>query len=309
MRYWMRLLLFFAAVLLLVLGAGGVIVADRAADRFIHPGRVVPTTTPDDFDLTVWEDVTFQSSDGLELHGYFVPGSPEADGATVILVHGFGGNRTWLLPQAALLHDHGYNAFTIELRHHGTSEGTKSTLGLDEVNDVRGAIDYLLTRSDVNPDRIAITGESLGAATSIRAGALFPELRAVVAQAPFSSLEDNVNEGVRQITGLPPFPFAPLVLWRAEVKAGYSASAMRPVDEIGLISPRPVLLMHGTEDRLLHFSNSERLLAAAGEPKRLVLFEGAQHAGLLAADPVLFEREFFGFLDPVLLPEGVVESD
>ena len=277
--------------------------------RLIHPERNPIDTSPAEFGIAEWEDVSFLSADGLRLRGWFIPPGPNVDGATILLLHGFSYNRAGMLPQAALLVEQGYGALLYDTRNLGESEGTVTTLGLNEPLDVRGALDYLLARDDVNPQRIGIIGESLGAATAIRAAATMPELKAVVAEAAFSSLEENVAEGVRRLTGLPPFPFAPLVLWFAEQEAGGQVGQVRPVDEIGQIAPRPLLLLHGGRDPLIGVGNSERLYAAAGEPKQLYIFPEAGHGRFMDAYPDAFAAQVLPFFATALLPVPEVWFD
>jgi len=117
----------------------------------------------------------------------------------------------------------------------------------------------------------------MGGAVAIRAAARIPEIRAVVAQSAFSSLEENISQGVRVLTGLPPFPFAPLVIWFGEHEAGLRIRQVRPLDDVPQIGPR--------------------LYEAAREPKELYLIPDAGHGGLMAANPAEFERRVVGFLD------------
>lgn len=295
-----RLVLAGSLILLVLVVAGTLWITHDRALNLIHPKRTLPEQTPNDYALANWETVQVPARDGLELTAWFIPPPMNSDGATLIFVHGYGGNRGGLLPQAALLMEQGYGALLIDLRNHGDSEGDRTTFGWLEVQDVQGALDYLLMRPEVNASRIGVVGESLGASTAIRAAALEPDIRAVVAQAAFSSLEDNVAEGVQRLTGLPPFPFAPLVLYFAEQEAGGRIGLVRPVNEIGAIAPRPILLMHGTDDPFIDVSNSQRLYDAAGEPRQLVLFDGAAHGRLLRADPDVFEQTVVPFLESAL---------
>lgn len=292
-------------ILFLVIIAGMVtaaaLLARSRALALVHPERRPVLTTPDDFGIDTWEDVSFVTPDGLRLIGWFIPPAPEADGATILFLHGFSYNRATRLPHAALMVAQGYGALLYDTRNLGESEGSVSTLGLHEPLDVRGALDYLATRPDVNMERIGIMGESLGGATAIRAAATMPELRAVVAEAAFSSLEENVSEGVRRLTGLPPFPFAPLVLWFAEQEAGGRVGQVRPVDEIARIAPRPVLLLHGEDDTLIAPANSERLYAAAGEPRQLHIFPDAGHGRFMETNPSEFAEWVVPFFNDALL--------
>ncbi|MFQ5615400.1 MAG: alpha/beta hydrolase [Anaerolineales bacterium] len=299
--YWRNLTLFALFTLSLALAGAGLWLAYTLAMTLVHPGRTQATRTPADLGITAWEGVRFPSADGLELSGWFIPSDPQSgDGATLIFVHGLANNREGLLDEAALLASHGYGVLLFDLRNHGQSQGTVTTLGYAEVDDVRGAVSYLLNRPEVNPDRIGLFGNSLGAAITLRAAARIPQVRVVIAQSAFTSLEDNIASGVRALTGLPPVPFAPLVVWFGELETGVSIHEVRPIDDIPLIAPRAVLLIHGKQDSTILPRNSLQLYQAAHEPKRLYLSANAGHGDLLNADPEAYEREVVTFLETYL---------
>jgi fermentation-respiration switch protein FrsA (DUF1100 family) len=157
---------------------------------------------------------------------------------------------------------------------------------------------------EVDPGRIGLLGHSMGGATAIRAAARYPQVRALVAESTFTSIEDNVSESITALTGLPPFPFAPLVVWFGEREAGIDIGQVSPVDAIGTISPRPVLIVHGELDPVISADNAPRLYAAAGEPKELYLIPNAEHGGLPQVQPEEYRRRVVGFFDRYLLPES-----
>jgi dipeptidyl aminopeptidase/acylaminoacyl peptidase len=285
---------------LLAIVAGGAWLARSRALGLVHPDRTYADETPDDYGITEWEPVEFLSSDGLKLFGWFISPGPDADGATVIYAHGWGSNRGELLADAAMLNGHGYGALLFDFRNSGESEGNATTLGYTEVNDVQGAVDYLLAREDVNPERIGLIGHSMGGATVLRAAARIPEVRAVVAESAYTSLEDNIAEGVERLAGLPAFPFAPLVVWFGELESGINLSQVRPLDDVAQISPRALLLVHGELDGLVGVDNAHTLFEAAGEPKELYIIPNAEHSYLFEADPVTYEQRVAGFLNEYL---------
>ncbi|NIM93592.1 MAG: alpha/beta fold hydrolase [Anaerolineales bacterium] len=299
-KYWRNLLLFTFVVLLIVSFGLCAYIARTRAIALVHPTRTTALRTPLDVGLEDWEDVSFLSEDGLLIYGWFIPSGREGASATLIFVHGLGSNREGLLEQANLLHDHGYNALLLDLRNHGESEGLLTTLGYLEVHDIEGGIDYLLDRPDVDPERIGLVGHSMGGATVIRAAAHSPQVKATVAESAYASIEDNISQGVREILGLPPFPFAPLVVWFGELEAGADIHSVRPIDDLDQISPRAIMFIHGEQDELVVPDNSIRLYEAATEPKSLYLIPDAGHGGLMSADPDEFERQIVSFLDEYL---------
>ncbi len=282
---------------LALIGGGGLMLAYLAARPILHPRRTVSQFTPADFGVAQWDDVRFTATDGVELDAWFIPPDPTGDGATVIFVHGLGGHRGELLAEASIVTSRGYGALLLDLRNHGRSRGTVTTLGYAEVEDVRGAVDYLLTRGEVNPARIGLFGYSMGGATVLRAAARIPQVRAVVAQSAYTSLKDNLARGIAAKTGLPAFPFAPLMIWLGERMTGVRIDQIRPIDDVPLLAPRAVLFIHGMQDDTVAVDNARRLYNAASEPKGIYLVNHATHQGMLWANPAEFERRVGEFLD------------
>ena len=173
-------------------------------------------------------------------------------------------------------------------------------MGYTEVQDVIAAFEYMQSRPDVNPERIGLIGESMGGAAVLLATVELPKVKAVVVESTFTSLEDNVADSIRDDFHLPAYPLTNLHLWFVSQLGGYPANALRPIDAIPQISPRPLLIMHGDADSLLPIHNAERLFAAAGEPKRLHIFPGAEHAGLMAQAPLEFSTVLLEFLEEYL---------
>ena len=132
-------------------------------------------------------------------------------------------------------------------------------------------------------------------------GTILLGVKAVIAQSTFTSVEDNISDSFKALTGLPPFPFAPLVVWFGEREAGVDISQVSPLDEIEAISPRAVLIVHGELDELIPVENAHRLYAAAGEPKELYVIANAGHSELPQAQPEEYRKRIVGFFDRHLL--------
>ena len=289
----------FAVLLLLLAVLGfGIWLARSRAYGIVHPGRSPISRLPDSVGIKDYQSVSFLSSDGLTLRGWY---APTKNGAVVITVHGHGGNREGMLDDAALLTARGYGVLLFDLRNSGESDGQTTTLGLLEVNDVRGAVEFVAMQAGVDASRIGVLGQSMGGATAIMSAARIPQVRAVVAESAYTSLEDNVTNGVRQVAGLPPFPFAPLVIFFGQQEAGLDITAVRPVDDMASISPRPILIVHGELDETIPVANAHRLYEAAGEPKELYVIPNAGHAGLVQAGAEEYVRRVVGFFDQYLL--------
>ncbi|GAB4484917.1 MAG: alpha/beta hydrolase [Anaerolineales bacterium] len=261
----------------------------------VHPARVSINRAPADLGLP-YEDIQLTTSDGLTLTAWYIP---PRNGVVVICAHGLGGNRAQFLAEAIFLHQNKYGVLLLDLRNHGESEGNVTTLGLYETKDVAAAVEYIGQREQANT-AIAAFGHSMGAATVLMAAAQLPEIDAVIAVSPFTSVEDNVSEGMRTLTGLDPRFFAPLVLFFGQREAGVAISAVRPVNVIARISPRPVLLIHGAKDETIPVRNSYALYEAARDPKELVVYEGVGHGGFVFQEPKQYPQTVLNFLEYLL---------
>jgi fermentation-respiration switch protein FrsA (DUF1100 family) len=78
---------------------------------------------------------------------------------------------------------------------------------------------------------------------------------------------------------------------------GVDLGNVRPIDHIGEIAPRPLLMITGTRDDDTPVAVMQRLFAAARAPKDLWIVEGAVHGNYLATAPAEYERRVITFLD------------
>ncbi|MBN2305931.1 MAG: alpha/beta fold hydrolase [Anaerolineae bacterium] len=249
------------------------IMAARFAVIALDPARVTLKQSPRDVGITDYRDVIFTSSDEITISGWYVPSQ---NGATVILAHGFGGNREDLLPEAGLLAGHGYGVLLFDFRGHGISGDALRTVGNHEQRDLTAAIDFVIAQPEVDPAHVGAIGFSMGAATLAHVAAKDERLRAVVIESAFDTL-DNV---VHDMTSL----FGPLTEWPARwslQREGLDIDAVRPVDVVCNISPRPVFLIYGNQDDTVPDGAQAVMFAAACDPAETWLIRGAGHENFL----------------------------
>ena len=216
--------------------------------------------TPSDAGLE-YEHVPFQTSDGLTLQGWFIPGGADSgSNITWLWFHGNGGNIGHRIGELALAHHRtGANIFIFDYRGYGESQGSPSEKGT--YLDSRAVMEYLSSRSDVDQNRVAFLGHSLGAAVAVELSITQPPM-AMVLVSPFASVRDMA----------PPFP---PVRWL--VRNHYdSISRIRGLNV-------PVLVLHGDLDEIIPISQGRKLYEAANEPKRFQVLEGAAHNDTYAA--------------------------
>lgn len=267
------------------------------AYRLLRPLRRPMATTPADVGLEMSE-VRIPGPRGM-LSGWYLPAR---NGCTLICCHGIHDNCSQWLPQVARLHSRsGYGALVFDFAGHGRSEGRQVTYGIRERHDVTAAIEYLRQRGDVDMERIAILGYSLGAITAVLAAAEHPDLRAVVIESGFSDLYHDIAKLFTRYTGLPAFPFAHLVIFWGQLLAHVRLSEIRPVRVIGNIAPRPVLIISDLRDALADEPyDGEHLYQSAGEPKELWQVAEAAHVNAFGIEPDAWIDHVGGFLDSYL---------
>ncbi len=227
------------------------------------------------------DDVRFRTVDGVTLHGWYF-GHP-APRAAIALCHGFGMPRDQLIDLARALRDRGYAILLFDFRAHGGSEGRRSTIGYHEARDVVAAARYLHRHPALDGCRIGVLGMSMGASATLIAAADEPLIAAVVADSGFATLGSIVNGGLRLLYRLPPFPFAPLIVSFGQLLVGARISLNRPIDHVARLAPRPLLIIHGAQDRLIPVGDGHALHAVAGHPKELWIVQAVGHVNAYGA--------------------------
>jgi pimeloyl-ACP methyl ester carboxylesterase len=135
-----------------------------------------------------YRDVEFETTDGVELSGWYVPSS---NGGAVVLMHGAGSTRSGVLDQADVLADHGFGVLLFDARGHGRSGGRAMDFGWYGDQDTGAAVSFLRTQPDVDQERIAVMGLSMGGEQAIGAAAADPRIRAVVAEGATNRVSDD----------------------------------------------------------------------------------------------------------------------
>jgi fermentation-respiration switch protein FrsA (DUF1100 family) len=304
-----------------VLGMIGMLGCDRV---FYYPNRV-RYGSPKELNLS-YESVQFSTSGGLTLSGYFFPAQPSEPGSanpvatrlesasqiskptgftesgsdmkvsprgTILHLHGNAGNITGHFQHVAWLPAAGWNVLTFDYRGYGTSQGRVSRAGT--IDDANAALDYLLHRTDIDTNRIVAFGQSLGAAVGIVLAAKRTEIRGLATDGAFDSYRKVVAWHIRR---------NPLLL----VAAWWLPLGMKddhdPIDSIQEISPRPLFIMHGTNDQIVDPDMATRLYQAAGEPKELWLVPDVDHYGALQDEPQQAHSRLLAFFEKCLSPSS-----
>ena len=231
------------------------------------------------------ESIELVTDDGLRLAAWFVPGrSPDEPGPAVLVCNGNAGYRAHRFPLAQALAERGYHVLLFDYRGYAGNPGTPTEDGLR--TDARAAARALADRPEVDADRVAYFGESLGASVC---GGLAAELppAALILRSPFPSTVE---------IGRHHYPYLPVVdalVWDRWPLAQQLADEVRA----------PLLVVVGQRDEIVPPHLSRRAYEASGsEPKRWVEVAAAHHndEALLTGDEML--AEISAFLEEHLPP-------
>ncbi len=221
--------------------------------------------------------------DGINIAGQlYLPGS-DMSYPTVCACHGIPAGipdpaDRGYASLAKKISPHGFAVLIFNFRGAGASGGNLDMLGW--TRDLEAVIDYLCALPQVDNSCLSLLGFSGGAAVSVYAAAQDKRVSAVVACAcpaefnifvkgdnPRSLIDHFHSIGALRDEAFPPSP----------QKWLNGFELVRPIDCIAQISPRPLLLVHGSQDETVNVSHARRLYAQAGEPKQLAIVEGAGH--------------------------------
>ncbi len=237
------------------------------------------------------EEVRIAMRDGRRLSAWYVP---SRNGAAVLLSHGSGGSRGRVAAHVRMLARHGYGVLALDNPGNGESDGHSNGLGDNAQPGLAAGLDYLARRPDVDPERIAGFGLSLGGEVLLEAASRDRRLAAVVSDGATRPMDADAvmhpgtleravgwltTQSVRAISGM---------------KTSPSLIAMMP-----RIAPRPVLLVAGGGFPA-EIGASRLYRAAGGRTVELWELPDTGHTAGLRTHPAAYERRTVGFLDRAL---------
>jgi fermentation-respiration switch protein FrsA (DUF1100 family) len=221
---------------------------------------------PDKYGLQ-YETPKFESADGTTLFGLFMPAQGTPVRGTVVHFHGNGGNLTGHFLYSSWLVKEGFNVFIFDYRGYGNSHGHPSPDGV--VQDGVAAIRYVRGRTDVDPARVVVLGQSLGGAIAAVAAVEAGAVRAVALESPVASYRSVARAKLKAslVTRVLLRPFT-------SVLVSGEADAAKAIPRL---CPTPLLILHGDADLVVPYSEGRTLFDAAREPKELVTVPGGRH--------------------------------
>ena len=234
------------------------------------PGRAL-TATPRAVGLD-YEDVTLTASDGVRVHGWYVPG---ASRQVLLYFHGNAGNISHRVYSVREFHELGLGVFIIDYRGYGQSGGKPTEQGL--YRDAEAAWRYLTADRGIAPDDVIVFGRSLGASVASWLAARENPL-ALIVDSAFTSVPDIGQEV---------YPWLPVRLL---------ARFRHATREHVANADCPVLVVHSRDDEIIPFRHGEAIFGAAREPKTFLEIRGG-HNDAHATSAAAYREGLRGFLD------------
>lgn len=248
-----------------------------------------------------YRDVEFDS-DGSLLKGWLlIPENGRQSHPTVIVVHGWGSNRSRVLRYAEPLVDRGYAVLVFDVRCHGDSEKIPAASAFMFRDDVAAAVAYMRGRPEIDSDRIAVLGHSLGGFGALLALGDGMRVRAIVTDATPVRFETMLKAELAR-RRMPLFPLSSFIpaIWL--LRAGISRSVYRKASLQDILVHNeqqeqvPVLMLHATKDDFIPSQDLVALAAQINVRHALVDIEGHSRSEQVPA----FWEEVDSFLKPLM---------
>lgn len=215
------------------------------------------SATPKDWNLK-FDDVELTSSDGIQLHGWYLPANKSMQ--VVLFFHGNGGNISHRRESLEIFHSLGLNVLIIDYRGYGRSKGNISEQGL--YLDAMAAWQYLVNKRNFEPRNIIIFGRSLGGAVATHLAAQVNN-KALIVESTFSSVKDMASIIMPVMSKL--------------IYLRYKFNTEKLISKID----SPLLLMHSQEDDVVPYELGEKVFAAAESPKYFFELQGKHNDGFM----------------------------
>ena len=219
-----------------------------------------------------YEDVTLETSDNVQLHGWFVP--RQGSDQVLLFFHGNAGNISHRRDSIEIFHRQGLNVFIFDYRGYGKSQGKPGEQGL--YSDADAAWRYLTEVKDFEPENVIIFGRSLGGAVAAKLAADV-EARGLIMESTLSSAREFAREVFKILSRL--------------VVIRYDFNTVDYVQRVHY----PVLVLHSPDDEIMPYKLGRKVYQAANEPKQFVDMRGDHNSGFYLSQPE-YEQELGSWL-------------
>jgi pimeloyl-ACP methyl ester carboxylesterase len=211
---------------------------------------------------------------------------------TVVLFHGFAGEKSSLLDKSLIFEQMGYNTMLVDFMGSGGSEGNQTTIGFFEAEEVKTCFDYLQAHGE---KKIYLWGTSMGAVAIMKAISDYGiQPTGIMIECPFGSMYETVCARFR-LMHAPTFPMAGLLVFWGGLQNNFWAFGHNPVYYAKKISC-PTLLMYGELDDKVSSTETDQIYANLQGKKELKVYPLAGHENYLNKYEHAWKRDVADFL-------------
>jgi len=243
-----------------------------------------------------------RAGDGVRLAGWYLPSADPAvgpSGPTVVLAHGWTGNKSGQLEEAALFRQT-MNVVLFDFRNHGQSGAAATTQGIHEQRDLHAVIDWVVEHK--GPETIVLWGQSMGGHVAVNVAADDPRVDAVILDATHPRLTIPMANRIEE-----DYPFGQIAaiatVAGAWLRTGVNVIGDDPIDAIDDLGDRPVLVIAAGKDETIPVHEIEamyRHAIAAGVSARIEVCPEAEHHESIDVCPEAYATWTSDFLATVL---------
>ncbi len=231
------------------------------------------SSTPKDDNLKV-EVVNIPTENNKELFGWWLPSDKKSP--TIILVHGWDRNVSLLVPYLNNLQNKGFNLLAFDTRHHGNSDNDKFSSMVKYAQDISACINFIENKPTVENDNFFLIGLSIGGAASIYAATTDKRIKKIVTVGAPANPAKVMGIHIRKKHI--PQPIIWLAFTVMEYRIGKTFAELASDKNISKTTAK-VLLIHGTDDKTVPFSQAS-LIKNAATPGQATLWaiDGKGHS-------------------------------
>jgi dipeptidyl aminopeptidase/acylaminoacyl peptidase len=251
-----------------------------------HPFCIIPNEMAGLHPQEYW----LETEDGISIRVWYYPSK---NGAGVISFGGMSGALGNRLPPAEALIQAGFGVVQIDSRA-CAQPSTPVTQGYDELSDGRAALEFLRSRTEIDPDRIGAMGFSMGGAAALRMAANQPEIQGVVRDGGFSNLGELLSpDETRPLTEK---IFQNTILFFYKFRSGIDPWEMDSIADLERINPRPILLIYGEHESP---AGEEQFASSSGNVSLWIVPSGRHGRNHIVA-PQEYHERVLNFFDQAL---------
>ncbi len=228
------------------------------ANKITHPKKIqIPLF--ESYIVPDYKDISFSDiNNDIKLKGWFF--ESKGSDKTVIFAHSQGRNRLQFgiktLDLVKNLMNSGYNVLMFDFRNSGESEGSISTFGQKEKDDILGAVKY--TKS-TGTKHIILFGFGEGANAGILAASASNDIETLILDTPYTDLNTYLNKVISENSKLPKLPFNKTTKLAAKLLYGIDLSMPGPSATIEELASRPILFIYSIDDKKVTAEQSKEL--------------------------------------------------